>query len=55
MANLHEMYSNLTKLINKNYKKETLKENYQKILISMQPVLPHFSNECLKLIDVKKL
>ena len=53
IANLHEMYSQLTKLINKNYKKETLKENYQKILVSMQPVLPHFSNECLELIDIK--
>ena len=53
IANLHEMYSQLTKLINKSYKKETLKENYQKILVSMQPVLPHFSNECLELIDIK--
>jgi len=53
VANLHEMHSYLTKLISKNYKKETLKENYQKILVSMQPVLPHFSNECLKLIDIK--
>ena len=40
-------------LINKNYKKETLTENYQKILISMQPVLPHFSNECLELMDIR--
>ena len=47
------MYSQLTKLINKSYKKETLKENYQKILVSMQPVLPHFSNECLELMDLK--
>ena len=47
------MYSQLTKLINKNYKQETLRENYQKILISMQPVLPHFSNECLELMNIK--
>ena len=53
VANLHEMYSQLTKLIYKSYRKETLKENYQKILISMQPVLPHFSNECLELMDIK--
>ena len=53
VANLHEMYSQLTKLINKSYKKETLIENYQKILVSMQPVLPHFSNECLELMDLK--
>jgi leucyl-tRNA synthetase len=53
VANLHEMYSQLTKLINKSYKKETLTENYQKILVSMQPILPHFSNECLQLMDLK--
>ena len=53
VANLHEMYSQLTKLINRSYKKETLKENYQKILISMQPILPHFSNECLELMNIK--
>ena len=47
------MYSHVTKLIKNNYKQETLRENYQKILISMQPVLPHFSNECLELMDIK--
>ena len=52
IANMHEMYSFFTKQINKNYKKETLVENYQKILIAIQPVIPHFSNECLELIDV---
>ena len=55
MANLHEMYSHVTKLINNNYKKETLTNNYQKILVSMQPVLPHFSNECLELMDIKNI
>ena len=53
IANLHEMYSHVTKLIDKNYTKETLRENYRKILISMQPILPHFSNECLELMDIK--
>ena len=53
IANLHEMHSQLAKLITKNYKKETLEDNYQKILISMQPVLPHFSNECLDLMNIK--
>ncbi|MDC0901758.1 leucine--tRNA ligase, partial [Candidatus Pelagibacter sp.] len=38
IANLHEMYSFLSKQINKNYKKNTLVENYQKILIAMTPV-----------------
>ena len=53
VANLHEMHSFMTKQINKNYKKETLIENYQKILISMQPIIPHFANECLDLINIK--
>ena len=53
IANLHEMYSELVKLTNNNYKQETLRENYQKILISMQPILPHLSNECLELMNIK--
>ena len=53
VANLHEMYSFVTKQIDKKYKRETLKECYQKILIAMQPVLPHFSNECLELMNIK--
>lgn len=55
IANLHEMHSYLTKELNKKYKKETLFENYEKILISMQPIIPHFSNECLELMHIKKV
>ena len=43
------------KQIMNSYKKSTLKENYSKILITMTPVIPHFSNECLKLINAKTL
>ncbi len=53
IANLHEMYSFLIKKIEKKYKKKTLIENYQKILISMEPVIPHFASECLKLLNTK--
>ena len=52
VANLHEIHSFLSNQIKKNYSKDTLIENYQKILIAMQPVIPHFSNECLELINV---
>ena len=55
VANLHEIYSFLNKKIEKNYTKDTLKENYEKILISIMPVIPHFSNECLKLINTKDI
>jgi len=55
IANLHEMYSFLFKQINKNYKKNTLMVNYQKILISMIPIVPHFSNECLNILGLKEI
>ena len=50
---MHEMHSFMISQINKDYKKETLIENYQKILIAIQPVIPHFSNECLELMNIK--
>jgi leucyl-tRNA synthetase len=50
VANLHEMYSFLIKEINNGYKKTTILDNYKKILITMNPIIPHLSNECLKII-----
>ena len=41
------MYSFVFKQIENKYKKNTLIENYKKILILMTPVIPHFANECL--------
>ena len=29
--------------------------NYQKILIAMTPIVPHFANECLSIIEAKDL
>ena len=55
IANMHELYSFFNKQIEKTYKKETLIENYQKILISMMPTIPHFVNECLKLLNTKNI
>ena len=53
VANLYEMYSFFNKQIKKKYTKNTLIENYQKILIAMIPILPHFASECLSQIKVK--
>ncbi len=50
VANLHEIYSFLFNQIKNNYTKDTLIKNYRKILITMVPIIPHFSNECLKLV-----
>ena len=53
IASMHQMCSYLSKEIKKGYKKTTLIENYKKILIVINPVLPHFSNECLEMIGNK--
>ena len=29
-------------------------ENYKKILIVLSPVIPHFSNECMEMINIKE-
>ena len=53
IANLYEIYGFFIKKIEKNYKKQTLVENYEKILIAIMPIIPHFSNECLEIIKTK--
>ena len=54
IAVYHEIYSFFKKLTeeNKNYK--NLKECFEKILISMMPVLPHITNECLDKLSLGK-
>ena len=54
VANLHEMYNFLIKEIDKPIKKEVLIENYRKILILMDPFIPHFTSECLVSINQNK-
>jgi len=51
VANLYEMYNFLIKEIDKPIKKKVLIENYKKILILLNPFIPHFSNECLSTIN----
>ena len=53
IANLHEMYTYLFKQIDRPYTKKTLLKNYQKILVAMTPIIPHFANECLELLNIK--
>ena len=53
IANLYSMYSFLNKEIENGYKKETLLNNYKKILTVINPIIPHFSNECLEMIGFK--
>ena len=53
IANLYEMYSFLNKQIEKTYTKNTILENYEKILVAMTPILPHFASECLSIMNIK--
>jgi leucyl-tRNA synthetase len=48
------MYSSLNRIILDKIEKKKLIENYKKILIAMNPVIPHFSNECLELFYQKE-
>ena len=52
IANFHEIYSSLNKVILNKIDKEKLVENYKKILIAMSPVIPHFSSECMKMLNI---
>jgi len=53
VANFHELHSALFKELKKEYTKSSLIENYSKILITMNPIIPHFTNECLEMLDNK--
>ena len=55
VANFYEMYNFLIKEIEKPIKKEILIENYKKILILMNPFIPHFSTECLNNLNENKI
>ena len=50
IANMHEAYNNMSKLLDNNISSEILKKCYQKILIIFSLIIPHFSNECLQRI-----
>jgi leucyl-tRNA synthetase len=54
IANFHEMYSALNKVILNKIDKEKLVKNYKKILIALSPVIPHFSSECMEMISIKE-
>ena len=54
IANFHEIYSSLNKIILNKIEKTNLIENYKKILIAFSPVIPHFSSECMKMLNINE-
>jgi len=47
IATYHEIYSFFKKITDNNENYENLKNNFEKIIIVMMPVVPHIANECL--------
>ena len=48
IAACHEIYSFFKKIVEKNDNSKNLKENFIKILIAINPIIPHLTSECLK-------
>ena len=53
IANLYEIYNFLNEKLKLNLDHKNLLKNYTKILMIMNPILPHFSNECLEQLKYK--
>ena len=51
IANMHETYNFLFKLLEKEISRNSLKENYKKILTIFSPILPHIIFECLEKLN----
>jgi leucyl-tRNA synthetase len=54
ISTYHEIYSFFLKIANQNKNYTNLKENFQKVLIVMLPVMPHLTSECLDKLNYKK-
>ena len=47
IANMHEIYNYISKIIDRNIDANNFKKNYIKILRSIFPIIPHLASECL--------
>jgi leucyl-tRNA synthetase len=53
IANFHEVYSSINKIVDERIDKENWIKNYSNVLIAMNPVVPHFVSECLEMLKDK--
>ena len=53
IANIYEAYSYLNEITNKGENYENFISEYSKFLISISPVLPHLSSECLEQFNIR--
>lgn len=54
IATYHEIYSFYKKIIENEKNYENLKNNFQKILLIMMPVIPHLATECIEKFNFNK-
>ena len=55
IANMHETYNFLNKIIVKEFNQDILSENFKKILSVMYPVIPHIVNECVEINNFEQI
>jgi leucyl-tRNA synthetase len=54
IANFYDVYNNyITFIDNQKISGDSLKKNFEKILILIMPILPHFASECLTMLNPK--
>ena len=54
IANFYDIYNNYINFIeNQKISSASLKKNFEKILILIIPILPHFASECLTMLNSK--
>ena len=54
IATYHEIYSYYKKIAEKGENSINLKENFEKIILTLLPVAPHIANECLVKLNYKE-
>ena len=55
VATYHEIYSFYKKITEKNKNYSNLKHNFEKMILLMMPVIPHFANEYLEKFNHKSI
>ena len=55
IANIHEAHSFFSQIVKKEENFSNLLDDYSKFLISITPVIPHLSNECLEQLKINNL
>jgi len=54
IANFYDIYNNyITFIDNQKISGDSLRKNFEKILVLIMPILPHFASECLTMFNSK--